>query len=856
MSAPAQTGSPAPRAARRAFLPLRLARREMRGGFASLRIFLACLALGVFALSAVASLEAALIEGLAAQGKEILGGDVELRLVHRPLTPELRARLAARAQAVSETRQMRSMAHNLAAASSTLVEVKAVDHVYPLAGSVALAPGQPLAAALAPAAGGAFGAAVEASLLESLGLKLGGRFRIGAVELVARARLEGEPDRLAEGVFFAPRVLVRNEALAASGLIRPGSLINYHYRFLLAGADIDSWVARLKRDFPQAGWRIRDRSDSSPSVRRFVERIALLLTLTSLSALLVGGIGIANAVTSWLEGRIATIAIFKCLGAGGGDIFRIYLVQILALALAGIGLGLALGAVVPFLAASFFAGILPVPLAAAVYWPALAACAAYGLLIALLFSLWPLARARAALPQSLLRARIAPLRGAPGAVWLIASAALAALLAGLALLLAPDQRFALRFILYAPLAFAFIYALASLFLAGLNRAARPRRPVLALARANILRNRADSAAVIMALALGLGLISAVAIVDANLQNQIRGQLPERAPAFFFADIRSGQIAAFTDFLKRQPGVERIETTPMLRGRITRIKERDAAQARPAPESAWVLQGDRGLTYSRTPPANARIVAGRWWPPDYRGPPLLSIGAQIAEGLGLKPGDTLTVNVLGRPVTATIANLREIDWSSLGINFVLVFSPEPLRAAPHSHLATAVLAPPAREAARLAVARAFPDVVTIPVARALEAVNEILGNIARAARAASLLSLVTSALVLAGAIAAGYRQRLREAVIFKMLGAARRQILLAALAEYAGLGLVAAFAGLGVGTAVAWALVAGVMEADFVFPPGPAAATCLLALALTLAFGLAALARALRAPASRVLRDLA
>ena len=259
----------------------------------------------------------------------------------------------------------------------------------------------------------------------------------------------------------------------------------------------------------------------------------------------------------------------------------------------------------------------------------------------------------------------------------------------------------------------------------------------------------------LSLGIGLTVLVAVALVEANLSHEVETRMPAEAPAFFFIDIQPDQLAGFAAVVRATPGA-RFDQVPMMRGRITRLNGVPVEDAAVAPEAQWALRSDRGLTYAARLPQGSRLVAGTWWPPDYQGPPLVSFDDALARGMGLKVGDTLTVNLLGREITATIANLRSIDWERLGINFVLVFAPGTLEHAPQTHLAAVYLPQAEEEDLARAVTERFPNISAIHVREALAAVNRIIGMIGSAIRLTALVTVAAGVLVLGGAVAAGHR----------------------------------------------------------------------------------------------------
>ena len=334
------------------------ARRELRGGLRGFGIFLACLCLGVAVIAGVGSLSAAINAGLNGDARALLGGDIEFNLAQQPASADERGFLAADG-ALSQVTRLRAMAIADSGATRSLIELKAIDRAYPLYGSVTLDPPQALETALAER-DGAWGAVVAPSLLDKLGLKLGDAIRIGSGRFILRASLAHEPDSVSGIYELGPRVMVAQDALASTGLLAPGSLVAYAYRLrVAANADPQTVIENAKQKFPEAGWRIRSFADAAPNLQELLDRVTVFLTLVGLTTLLVGGVGIANAVESYLATKIDTIATLKCLGAARRLVFAIYLLQIVILALGGIALGLALGALVPYAAVPLLPATLP-----------------------------------------------------------------------------------------------------------------------------------------------------------------------------------------------------------------------------------------------------------------------------------------------------------------------------------------------------------------------------------------------------------------------------------------------------------------------------------------------------------------
>jgi putative ABC transport system permease protein len=841
-------------------LAFRFALRELRGGLRGFGIFLACIVLGVATIAGVGSVARGMTQGLAAEGRAILGGDVSVALLQREATPEERAWLAARGT-VSTVATLRAIARTVDGEGQALVELKAVDDLYPLVGAVTVAGGGEMRDLLAER-DGVRGALAEPELLTRTGLAVGDRLLLGEGAFILRGVITHEPDRLADGFSFGPRLMIAAEGLAGTGLIQPGSLVEWRYRLALPGeptdAAVDAFGEAAGKAFPDGAWRVRTRTDAAPGLANNIERFAQFLTLIGLTALVVGGVGIANAVSSYLEGKREVIATFKCLGARSGFPVAVYLIAIMLIAALGIAAGLAVGAAIPFLAGSLLAAVVPVAIAA-IYPAELALAALYGALTALAFALYPLGRAREVSATALFRDQVAPSRKRPPAAYLAAVALTLALLAALAIGLAYEPRIAAIFVGATAGAFLLLRVVALGVTALARRAPRVRSTVFRLAVGNIHRPGALTPAVVLSLGLGLTLLVALVLIDGNFRRELFGTIPKTAPSFFMLDIQGEEAAGLAAFVAATAPEATLDMQPMLRGRITALNGVPAEEAEIDPEFRWAIRGDRGITYAATPPENGEITAGEWWPADYDGEPLVSFGDEIATGLGLAIGDTVTVNLLGRDVTARIASLRTINWQSLSINSVMIFTPNAFRGAPFTSLATLAWPDGGTTETELAflkaVVAAFPAITVIRVKEAIETANGIVEQIGWAVRGASAITLAASMLVLGGAFAAGRRRRTEDAVILKTLGATRARLIAAFSLEFLLLGAATAIFGVIAGAIAAWFVLDAVMDVPFAFLPGPALGAALAALALTLVFGLAGTWRVLGQKAAPVLRNL-
>ena len=794
-------------------LALRFAGRELRSGVAGFRIFLACLALGVAAIAAAGSTAEAFRQGLASQAREILGGDVVFSIDQRRFTPQERAVFEAlgpsaysvRANAMAET----------PTGARRLVDVRGVADTYPLVGVVQLEGAASLASALA-SAHGVPGAAVEQALLDRLDLKLGDTFAVGGQTLRVGAVLISEPDRIGRGFALGPRVLTDVTAVEAAGLLGAGGLFGEAVRVVLpADADPKAVIEEVRETFPDAVFEARDRSEAAAGAGRLIDQLEYFLGFIGLASLVAGGLGVGGAVSSYLEGRKASIATLKALGASGVLIRDIYLIQIGVLALLGVGIGLAIGAVTPLIIGALAAEQLPVPALFAVYPEPLVRAAAFGVLAAAAFSLWPLARARTTPPSSLFRKEMS---GRPTLSLETALAVAAALgLAGLAILTAPSRWAAAGLIGGAAGAFLALSLLGLAAAWGAGRVRRFARGSVRLGLANLAGPRSAARTATPAIGLGVALLSAIVLIQSSLLAQVSVVAPRTAPSLVFTEIPGERVAAFDAVIDRalnDPGMDRYNRLPLITGRITRLKGQPVDIEAIDRGERWAFDEDLTLSALDGAPEASKVTAGAWWTPGYAGPPLVAFEQDAARGAGLKVGDMITLQVLGREIDAQIAVLREVDWGGFGANFGVILNTGAIAGASPRHVAIAMASRDEEAAVTQALAADFAGVNVISIRDQLEQAATLFDRLALAIRGAAAVAGAAGVLVLIGAIAAGARFRAREAATLKVLGGTRSQIVSAYLVEYGLVGVIAGLAGASLGAAGAWPVVTQVFNATW------------------------------------------
>lgn len=837
-------------------LAFRFAMREMRGGLKGFVIFLACIALGVAAIGGVNSVARAITAGVVNEGQSILGGDVRFKLNQREAS-ETEQTYLDNLGTVAASAAIRSMARKQDGSDQTLVQARAIDDLFPLFGEFITEPRLDREALFAEK-NGAYGGVAPQILFDRLGVEIGDTLLFGTTQIELRAKLIKEPDLASEGFAFAPRLLMDLSAMRASGLIRPGSLIEHSYKIKLNDGLVPEDVkTQAQEDLPESGWSIRTSNNASPALSANIKRFSQFLTLVGLTALVVGGVGVANAVRAYLDAKRGVIASYKCLGASGDFVVQIYAIQIFLLAVIGIIIGLIFAALMPIIAGWALTNILPFQTGTGLYPDALASAALFGVLATALFATLPLGTAHKVAATALFRERSLNDGQIPMAKFRIATFIFAVIFAVAAISLSEEPRIAAGFLGGVCSAFVVLRFVALGIAALAKRAPTVRSTPLRLALGNIHRPGALTPSVVLSLGLGLTLLVTIALIDGSLRRQLTDSLPEAAPNFFFVDIPARDSDRFAEKIMELEPEGKIIRVPMLRGRVIALNDIPVAEINVPPGGRWVLRGDRGITYAKNLPENSKLSAGTWWTPDHMGENLVSFAAEEAGELGLDVGDTVTVNVLGRNITATISNLRDVEWGSLGINFVMVFSPNTFAGAPHSWLATLNLADESAEnEAKILnqVTNSFPSVTSVRVKDALDIVNQVVGQLGTAIRVAASVALIASILVLAGALAAGNQARIRDAVVLKTLGATRRTLISAYTLEYLILGFATAIFALAAGGLASWLVVTKVMNLQLAFLPGIALGTVAAALIFTVGLGLLGTWRVLGLKASTFLRE--
>ncbi len=800
---------------------LRVALSDLRLDPRRFAVLLACLALGVATIATVGSVGAALDMAIGRDSRTFLGGDLEASIGYRAALPAER-KLFDSLGSVSEVVELASRA--TAGSGSALVSLRAIDGAYPLVGEVATTPAPGEASSLSELLGphnDMFGAIADPLLYTRLGLKPGDSIRIGNASFVLTGTLGSLPDQAARGFQLGATVLVSTAALPTTGALQPGVLARYRYKIDLANISYTAATAAIKAQFPDAGWQLRSPREAATNLTRYLDIFDRFLLLVGLSSLMVGGIGVSNAATAYIGERERSIATMRSLGATGGRIMVHFLTQIMVLGSIGTFGGVVIGAVSTVVLLPLLGSYLNITLAPAILPLPLLTAAAFGLVVAFVFAYLPLVRASLLRPASLFRsaggaggerlrliALLHPDRSAPLVLGVT-------LLIGLALLTTHQPWLVLWYGVGAIVAFL-VLRLASVLLQWLLRLL-PLATALTtrMALRNIHRRGSPTATVILSLGLGLTLMLSIALIEANVRDQIGSQVAATAPSLVLINLDKPSVTRLTAFAGNEHRITSLNFTPFLRGIVNKLNGTSVSDLNGLDDvQQRRVGGDQSLSWRADLPKGDVVVDGKWWEQDYSGAPLVSLDEDFAKALNLKVGNTIEIAISGRPIGASIANIRRVDWQSGSINFDILFSPGLIEGAPSTYMGALKASASDETAIEEALIVNFPTLDFVPVRDVLAQVSIVIGSLANAVSIVGSVALISGVFVLAGALAAGRRQREADAIVAKVLGATRSQIAIAYLIEYGLLGLLSTLVAAILGAGAAWAVTTSVLQLHF------------------------------------------
>ncbi|HEV7718395.1 MAG TPA: FtsX-like permease family protein [Arsenicitalea sp.] len=840
---------------------MRIGMLDLRGDLRRFGVLIACLALGTGTIAAVGSVGAALQQAVVRDATTLMGGHLEASRPDRDANATELAFLQTLGQV---THVVDTNARGTSGDNSAFIDLLVVGDNYPLLGNV-VSPQLKLGekpSVLLDQRGGAYGAIADPVLLDRLGIGIGGHFKIGGTEFEARGTLTSVPDGAVRGFHLGLTALISTAALAATPDARPplpGMLTQHRYKIVLKDLTYDAAAAAIATQFHDVNWKTRSPREAAGNLARYYDLFTRFLLIVGLSSLLVGGVGVSNGVTAYIGERQRSIATMRSLGATGPRIMVHFLTQIGVLAAVGVGLGVLLGAVSTALALPLLGKALNVDLPASIDPKALLTAAAFGLLAAFAFSYLPLVRAEKVRPVLLFRSLGSVM---PQANWrdmvrpgVLAPIVLAALgIFWLAVVTTDDFRLVLSYAV--GVAFAFLLLRAAGLLLQFVLRLVPPLPNAAVRNAfsNIVRPGSSAPVVIMSLGLGLAMLLVIALLNSNLHSQLLGAVSRDAPTFVATDLFDDEVGELQSLAKTDPMLTKFESSPMLRGEVTAVKGTPSSEFKNLPEeAAFMLDGEIPLTWLRDLPAGTTVVDGKWWPSDYTGKPLISLRSTMKSQLGLNVGDTVQFKLFGDTIEATVANFREYQWQN-GINFMVTFSPGVIQNYPSSYLGTIKASPGHEKDLERTLARQFSEITFIPIGDALNQAVNILGQLGTAVNIVGGLAVVNGLLVLAGTMSAGRKQREADAVVQKVLGATRANVVWVFTLEYGLLGAFAALIATLVGTAGAWAITQRALEVGFAIDPLLILSVIAGAVLLTIAAGAATTWSALSTRPAQFLRN--
>jgi putative ABC transport system permease protein len=789
---------------------LSLAWRDLRASGRSLWVFCACIVLGVTLVSASGGLYRQIANGMLSDARMLFGGDLELEY-QSPL-PADQLQWARARGTVSLLTELRTMLR-AQDGRAHLVALQSVDASYPLYGSVALAPDTPLDPALAQR-DGAWGILLDAVLAQRLGLQAGDAVEVGAVRLQVRGLVLRQPDRSLRADWSGSPVLVAAGALEATGLVQPLSRVSYRYR--------------VRTDMPAAQWRdafmaahpateaeIRTVDERSERVSEVLGQIGSGLLLVGFSALFIGGLGVFNSVQAYLQGKLGTLASLRALGLRDGRLAAMVLLQILMLALLSSLAGALLGAVLAVAGMALAGGALPLaPDLWGLVLPSLLAVV-FGVATALTFAIPALGRALTVSPAALFRGLDAAVLRTPHKAWVLCGLAGAVLVLMLVVSM-PDPLFGVAFVV----AVAGLLLLLEGVVRGLRHAARAllRTPCWRpgfewrLALTGLQRPGAPLRVALLSLGTAMTLLVASTLVVAALLRVVQETLPQQAPALVLYDVQTDQLPLLADTLKATPGLHRLQTAPLVLGRLA-VVNGEALRESAEGERAREARDEQKLSNRAGNIDDVVVVRGAWWAEGYQGAPLVAMEDREVDQLGLKVGDRLRFDIQGQPVDAQLVAVYAQRRMQSRLWLEGIFSDGVLDPYITRHIGAAYLPETAAIAAQDRLAAAAPNIVTVRTGAMLRETRALMGRASAGLAVVALVCLGASLLVLASVVAASRARLVFESSVMHALGARLGSLRRTLAYEYALLACVTTLFAVPVGSLLASVLLRQRLDLD-------------------------------------------
>ncbi len=837
-----------------------MAWRETRGAWRHFIYFFICIAVGVGALVGVSLFAAHVERAVKKEARGLLGGDLEVRS-SRPLNAvdaDFLLSLGNRGIVSTNVSELVAMASRKDGVpdqrkATQIIELKAVEPRYPLYGALRLEPASSLIDLLHPSSAtcndrACHGAVVQETLLLRMGLSIGDSLKIGQATFIISGVVRIEPDRVANAFSLGPRVIISQQGLRDTDLIKPGSRVRERHLIRLPeGEALEPLRAELRTRLSAGGVRVSGYRDAQPQLKQFLDQLARYLGLIGLTSLFIGGLGVAVSIHSFLQEKQKSIAILKALGMDSSTIIQIYILQSLGLGLMGSITGLVLGILLQYVLPPLIAGVFVTDLLeqlgasaglSVVSVSPLIKGMALGLLATLLFTLWPLLRIRDIRPMVIFRQEIESSAGENPVdvnswrmrwglgdrVNLLTVSAVVAGLGGLSIWQAGSWKFGALFLGGLSLAAVLLSLFAGVLVEGCRSLPKPPSLSFRYAVGNITRPGRHSIGILVAISLSVTVIITVSLVEKSLLHQVGESRPADAPTFFFIDLQPDQIDDFTKLVSRETGGRKPELTPLIRSRLHTVngvavkiaEEGDHDERvdgdRAERQKQWYLSREYVLTFLDQIPKGNQILRGNWWKPgQVFTEPQVSVEEEAAKSLGLEVGSRLEFDIQGVRTNAEVASIRKVDWGNFSTNFYMILSPGSLDGAPLTYVATINVPSDQEVPLQQAVVDSFPNVSAINVGDVLDNFSRVLDHLALAIQAVAIFCVVTGGLVMAAALSATRYRRLYESVILKTLGATRGLIARAFAAEYAILGLAGGVMAVGLSSVLSWLMLTYLFE---------------------------------------------
>ena len=794
---------------------LKLSLRELKGSFNEFKIVMISIFLGVFIITAVGSLSKNLKHEINNKSSELLGGDFELSTTYQEFPIKIKEWLEknGKTSLIVELRTMLTSNQSVGL-KRRIVELKAVDQNWPLKGVPIIVPNKSINKSLKMNDNNN-GALIDASLKNQLEIKVGDVLQLGKTKIQINGIIKKEPDRMFSFATFGSRLLISNATLKASGLVIPGSLVKYKIKFIPNNKNID--LSFLNKFVQGTNISIKNIKNSTNNFNSFIDKTSLFISLVGLITLLISGVGISNGVKGYLIKKIKNIAIFKALGAQNSIVFKIYFFQIIFIFLISIIPALIAGISIPFLLKTLISDSFLSTFEPFIFWEPIIISFLFGLIVCILFTIIPISKTYEIKPIQLLRLSAHhSLNNYSKKI----SALLLILIFALCFLifkLTNDIKLSVYIFGVVLISFLILKGMTNLFFLSFRKLKFKIGSLLEIARKSLIRPDTFAKSIVISFSIGLALLITLNIIEESLEHKIANTINKQAPNYFLIDIQPNQINQVKALTAEFIGEDSLNAQPMLRGRVTAINNLKVENLKINKDVNWVLKRDRAFSWSNKIPKNVNIISGEWWPNDYTGPLLLSIGDKVAKGLNVKIGDKIQFNILGRNFEAEIFNTREIIWQNMDINFIFILSKNKIQNAPHSWIATTTNTNKEMNNALIEkIVSNFSNISSVSVEETYVAIKSILNLLITIVNSIAFITLLSGVIVLAGILNVSKKDKLYEVAIFKILGARPKKIIFLWLQEFLIIGLMASLISILIGMSVSFILVTYIFQIDYYF----------------------------------------